>query len=307
MQDGERRLENQMEKCLDCPRRCGMDRTERLGACRAPAGFLVARIAPHMWEEPCISGVRGSGTVFFGGCSLGCVFCQNRAIRDGELGELLAPDALLERVEALVEGGVHNVNLVTPTHYTRALVPFLERLRARVSVPIVWNSSGYESVDMLRLLDGLVDVYLPDFKYATPEMAAYSHAPDYPEVASSALVEMLRQRGPVRFDADGMLESGVLIRHLVLPGGRRDSAAVIRKIAELVPVPDVRLSLMSQYTPDFVDSNRYPALARRVTTFEYQSVLDLALDLGFEGYFQSRASATAAFTPDFDGNGACGC
>ncbi len=288
-----------MAICNDCPRKCGVDRSLGRGACRAPAEFLVARTSLHMWEEPCISGRNGSGTVFFGGCSLGCVFCQNRAIRDGEKGERLSGETLLARMLGLVGQGAHNINLVTPTHYTRALVEVLEQLRRRTSVPVVWNSGGYESVEMLRMLDGLVDVYLPDFKYISREMAAYSHAPDYAEVATLALAEMYRQRGEVRLDADGMMTSGVVVRHLVLPGGRRDSVAVLDRIAETVPIHGIRLSLMSQYTPDFVEREKYPALGRRVTTFEYRSVLEHAEVLGFEGYFQARDSATAAYTPDF--------
>ena len=286
-----------MEKCYDCPRQCGAVREEARGVCRAPAEFLVARIDLHMWEEPPI---RGSGTVFFGGCNLGCVFCQNRAIRDGEVGRLMSPDDLLAAMVALVDRGAHNINLVTPTHYTRALVPVLRRLREQTTVPIVWNSSAYESAETLRLLDGLVDIYLPDFKYISPQMSAYSHAPDYAAVASAAITEMFRQRGPIRFRADGLLQSGLIVRHLVLPGGRHDSIAVLNHLSTLLPPSAIRLSLMSQYTPDFVDAEKYPALARRITTFEYNSVLRRAEQLGFEGYFQGRASASAVFTPDFE-------
>ena len=289
-----------MTPCLDCPRRCGVDRSVARGRCRAPEGFLVARAALHMWEEPPISGTRGSGTIFFGGCNLGCVYCQNRAIRDGEYGVILTPDQLIASAVSLVEEGAHNINLVTPSHYIRALVPVLEELRHRLSVPIVWNSSGYESAESLRMLDGLVDIYLPDFKYASPQLAArYSNAPDYPEVAEAALLEMLRQRGAPRFDNDGMMQSGVIVRHLVLPSHRKESIATMERLAEILPPADIRLSLMSQYTPDFVDADRFPALARRVTSFEYQSVLERAIALGFDGYFQGRTSATADFTPDF--------
>lgn len=289
-----------MKQCLDCPRKCGIDRSASRGRCRAPEDFLVARAALHMWEEPPISGTRGSGTIFFGGCNLGCVYCQNRAIRDGALGSVLSADGLIDAATALVEKGAHNINLVTPTHYTRALVPVLETLRGRISVPIVWNSGGYESVESLRMLDGLVDIYLPDFKYTSAATAAqYSNAPDYPEVAEAAILEMLRQRGAPRFDEEGMMKSGVIVRHLVLPSHRRESIAAVERLAELVAPADIRLSLMSQYTPDFVDADRFPALARRVTSFEYRSVLDRAVALGFDGYFQGRASATADYTPDF--------
>ena len=289
-----------MTPCLDCPRRCGVDRSVARGHCRAPEGFLVARAALHMWEEPPISGTCGSGTIFFGGCNLGCVYCQNRASRDGELGAILTPDQLIASAVSLVEEGAHNINLVTPSHYIRALVPVLEELRHRLSVPIVWNSSGYESAESLRMLDGLVDIYLPDFKYASPQLAArYSNAPDYPEVAEAALREMLRQRGAPRFDNDGMMQSGVIVRHLVLPSHRKESIATMERLAKILSPADIRLSLMSQYTPDFVDADRFPALARRVTSFEYQSVLERAITLGFDGYFQGRTSATADFTPDF--------
>lgn len=293
-----------MAICFDCPRRCGIDRSTARGRCKAPEGFLVARASLHMWEEPPISGTRGSGTIFFGGCNLGCVYCQNRAIRDGQLGELLTPTDLERTALTLAEAGAHNINLVTPSHYIRALLPVLERIRTQLPIPIVWNSSAYESIDLLRRLDGLVDVYLPDFKYATGELAArYSSAPDYPEVAAAAIGEMLRQRGAPRFDNDGMIQSGVIVRHLVLPSHRGESIAVVERLAELAPPKEMRLSLMSQYTPDFVDRERFPALARRITSFEYQSVLDRAVALGFDGYFQSRSSATPAFTPDFEGNG----
>lgn len=289
-----------MKQCFDCPRRCGIDRSTSRGRCRAPADFLVARAALHMWEEPPISGTHGSGTVFFGGCNLGCVYCQNRAIRDGELGKSLSASELLYAALSLVEAGAHNINFVTPSHYTRALVPVLEELRKRSSVPIVWNSGGYESVESLRMLEGLVDIYLPDFKYVSAATAAqYSNAPDYPEVAEAAILEMLRQRGAPRFDEEGMMKSGVIVRHLVLPTHRKESVAAMERLAEILNPSEIRLSLMSQYTPDFVDADRFPALARRVTSFEYQSVLDRAITLGFDGYFQGRASATADFTPDF--------
>ena len=293
-----------MTICYDCPRQCGVDRDRTTGRCRAPREFLVARASLHLWEEPPVSGTRGSGTIFFGGCNLGCVYCQNRAIRDGRLGDILTAEELEDRMLTLAEAGAHNINLVTPSHYAHALVPVLERVRPKLAVPIVWNSSAYESVEQLRALDGLVDVYLPDFKYASGELAArYSAAPDYPEVAAAALCEMFRQRGGVRLDEDGMMKSGVIVRHLVLPSHRKESMAALDRLADLLPPDKIRLSLMSQYTPDFVDGERFPALARRVTSFEYHSVLDHAIALGFDGYFQDRASATASFTPDFEGDG----
>ena len=289
-----------MSACNMCPRRCGAERSSRVGVCGAPETFLVARVALHPFEEPCLSGKNGSGTVFFGGCNLHCVFCQNRAISGGDAGETVDESTLEKRIFSLVEQGAHNINLVTPTHYTLSLARLLEGIKPRLPVPVVWNSGGYESAEALRALDGLVDVYLPDFKYASRELAArYSHAPDYPEVALAAICEMHRQRGAARFDGEGMMQSGVMVRHLVLPTGRKDSMAALTLLAEHLPVAEVRLSLMSQFTPDFVDAASYPELARRVTSFEYESVVRHAVSLGFEGYLQDRSSATRAYTPDF--------
>jgi putative pyruvate formate lyase activating enzyme len=284
-----------------CPRKCGINRNEpTLGFCRVPKEYLVSRTAKHMWEEPPISGKNGSGTIFFGGCNLGCVYCQNRAISRGQKGQLMDEQELTEKIWELCELGAHNVNFVTPTHYTLPLAKLLEKIKHRLPVPVVWNTGGYENTDALRTLDGLVDIYLPDFKYHSPALAKkYSHAEDYPEIVQKAIAEMHRQRGAVLFDGNGMLKSGVMVRHLVLPSHRADSIEVLRTLAQLVPVRDIRLSLMSQYTPDFVDKDAYPELKRRVTSFEYQSVLSVAETLGFEGYFQGRGSATSDYTPDF--------
>lgn len=288
-----------MGACNMCPRHCGADRAVRVGVCGAPEQFLLSRVALHPFEEPPISGTRGSGTIFFGGCNLHCVFCQNRAISGG-VGERVDETTLERHVFSLVEQGAHNINFVTPTHYTVALACLLERIKHRLPVPVVWNSSGYESVEALRALDGLVDIYLPDFKYASRELAArYSHVPDYPEVALAAVEEMYRQCGAVRFDGEGMMIRGVMVRHLVLPACRKDSMAVLSRLAERLPVSDVTLSLMSQFTPDFVDAAAYPELARRVTSFEYESVARHALSLGFGGYLQDRSSAIKDYTPEF--------
>lgn len=286
--------------CDMCPRHCGVERSVRAGVCGAPEAFLVSRVSLHPFEEPPISGKNGSGTVFFGGCNLHCVFCQNRAISGGDVGEKTDESTLEKHIFSLVEQGAHNINFVTPTHYTLALARLLERIKPRLPVPVVWNSGGYESVATLRALDGLVDVYLPDFKYASRELAArYSRASDYPEVALAAIREMYRQRGAVRFDGKGMMTSGVMVRHLVLPTGRKDSIAALSLLAQHLPVTEIKLSLMSQFTPDFVDAAVYPELARRVTSFEYDSVVRHATALGFDGYLQDRSSATKAYTPDF--------
>lgn len=293
-----------MSLCKLCPRQCNIDRERGLGYCRETDTLRVARIAPHFFEEPPISSLRGSGTVFFCGCSLRCVFCQNRDIsRGGDIGEELSEDELYSRIVALLESGVHNLNLVTPTHFVHRIAPLLERLKASgdLRVPVVYNTSGYERVETLLRLDGLVDIYMPDFKYYSSELSSrYSSAPDYKDVATAALAEMLSQRGRYRYSEDGeLLESGVLVRHLVLPSHRSDSIDVLRHIAATFGTDDLLLSLMSQYTPEFALDTPYKNLHRKVTSFEYDSVCKEAERLGFDGFMQSRASASASFTPDF--------
>ncbi len=290
-----------MNLCLNCPRHCHVDRAAgQLGICGAPDSFRIARIAPHMWEEPPISGTRGSGTVFFSGCSLRCVFCQNRAISREGRGETVTDEELIDRILALQESGVHNINFVTPTHYAAQLRTLLERLRPHLRIPVVYNCGGYENVDMLRGLNGLIDIYLPDFKYISSELSRqYSGAEDYACVARAALLEMYRQVGAFSVDENGMMKTGMIVRHLVLPGCRRDSMQVLRELASLLPVRDIRLSLMCQYTPDFAADAPYPNLHRRLTSFEYTSVLDVADELGFEGYRQSLDAVGAQYTPDF--------
>lgn len=297
-----------MSKCLLCPRKCGVDRTVARGACGMPDEIVVARAALHPFEEPPISGTQGSGTVFFTGCALGCIFCQNRALSAKNStppkGKILDERALADLFLRLADAGAHNINLVTASHYTDRVARALASVRAALKIPVVWNSSGYERVETLRMLGGLVDVYLPDFKYAAPEVArAYANAPDYAEVATAALAEMHRQVGAVRFDSNGLLTRGTVVRHLVLPGTRQDSVDVLHRIAQTVPVQEIRLSLMRQYTPDFTPADAPKQLHRRVTSFEYDAVLQTAIELGFEGYFQQKESASAAFTPDFDDGG----
>ena len=252
-----------------------------------------------MWEEPPVSGTRGSGTVFFSGCNLRCVFCQNRAISRSAAGREYTEDELISEMLRLQSEGAHNINLVTPTHYTEALVPLLRRVRPLLNIPIVWNSGGYESVETLKLLDGLVDVYLPDLKYFSAELSEkYSSAPDYFSVASRAIAEMYRQTGEVHFE-DGLIKKGTVIRHLVLPSCRRDYIKIVEELAKILPIGGVRLSLMRQYTPDFADGDKYPELKRRVTSFEYDSVVKRALELGFDGYTQGAEAAVSSYTPDF--------
>ena len=300
-------MEN-MILCSDCPRACGVKREEKQGFCGVSEGIYVSRAALHMWEEPPVSGIKGSGTVFFAGCNLRCVFCQNKKISRGGAGRLYSEDDLIRAMYSLRDKGAHNINLVTPTHYTRSLARVLEKVKPSLGIPVVWNSGGYESVGSLRMLDGLVDVYLPDLKYFSPELSArYSAAPDYFEVAAKAIGEMYRQTGEAEFTTetvDGreveLIKRGVIVRHLVLPGCRKDSLRLVEELSHIVPVDGVRLSLMRQFTPDFVDGERYPELKRRLTSFEYDSVVKRATELGFDGYTQGADAASAAFTPDFE-------
>lgn len=296
-------LDNPMASCALCPRRCGVDRTAgQVGVCGVTDTLRVARIAPHMWEEPPISGSRGSGTVFFTGCSLRCIFCQNRTISREGMGKTYTEEELTAAILFLRDQGVHNINFVTPTHYTSTIARILERIKPTLGIPVVWNCGGYESVETLRLLEGLVDIYLPDFKYFSSDLSRdYSSAPDYPAIATEAVQEMYRQTGPYTEEKD-LAKRGVIIRHLVLPGCRADSMNVLRHIASILPPAEIRISVMRQYTPDFADDAPYKNLHRRVTNFEYTSVLDEAARLGLVGFSQGKDAATKAYTPDFEGD-----
>ena len=296
-------LDNPMASCALCPRRCGVDRTAgQVGVCGVTDTLRVARIAPHMWEEPPISGSRGSGTVFFTGCSLRCIFCQNRTISREGMGKTYTEEELTAAILSLRDQGVHNINFVTPTHYTFTIARILERIKPTLGIPVVWNCGGYESVETLRLLEGLVDIYLPDFKYFSPDLSRdYSAAPDYPAIATEAVQEMYRQTGPYTEEKD-LAKRGVIIRHLVLPGCRADSMNVLRHIASILPPAEIRISVMRQYTPDFAADAPYKNLHRRVTDFEYTSVLDEAACLGLVGFSQGKDAATKAYTPDFEGD-----
>ena len=286
--------------CKLCPRKCGIDREKEIGFCSVPSKFYISRIALHKWEEPSISGTRGSGTVFFSGCNLRCVFCQNKKISRSAAGRSYTEDELISEMLRLEREGAHNINLVTPTHYAASLVPLLKRARAMLRIPIVWNSGGYESVETLKTLEGLVDVYLPDLKYFSPELSArYSSAPDYFEVACKAIKEMHRQVGEAVIE-DGLIKKGIIVRHLVLPSCRKDSIRIIEELSKILPVNELKISIMRQFTPDFVDGEKYPELCRRVTSFEYDSVVKKAAELGFDGYTQGAEAASAAYTPDFD-------
>lgn len=286
--------------CEQCPRHCCIDRAVKTGFCGETETLRIARAAPHMWEEPPISGKNGSGTVFFSGCGLRCVYCQNYRVAESEIGTDVTPEQLLRIFFNLRDQGVHNINLVTASHYTRQLVPVLEAAkRQNIGIPILWNSSGYELPDTLHMLDGLIDIYLPDFKYMQPETAAkYSRAPDYPDIAKAALAEMVRQRGAQRFEADGMLQSGVQVRHLVLPGHAQEARQVLWYLHETYG-DTVGVSVMNQYTP-MPQVQGDPLLSRRVTEQEYHSVLRYAELIGMEDILtQTGEAADESFIPAF--------
>ena len=284
--------------CSICPRRCGAERTEEKGSglCRMPSGVVVARAALHHWEEPCISGSRGAGTVFFSGCNLGCVFCQNGKISHDNFGKVISVSRLREIFEELIAQGAHNIDLVSPTHFTPWVAQALEE---PLGVPVVWNSGGYESVRTLRTLEGKVQIYLPDLKYALEKPAReLSLAEDYFPVACAAIDEMFRQVGPYRMGDDGLLRSGVVIRHLVLPGQLENTKAVIDYVASRFAPGDVLFSLMSQYTPQ---EGATGALARRITGAEYRAAVQYMENCGVtDGFCQERESAKREYTPAFD-------
>lgn len=291
--------------CSDCPRRCGALRGSVSGGgiCASPCLPVIARAAPHFGEEPCISGLKGSGTIFFSGCNLRCVFCQNREIsRPASTGEIVSVRRLRDIMLRLRDEGVHNINLVTPTHFSRAIAEALDGLE--LGIPVVWNSSGYESVETLRMLDGLVQVYMPDFKYADAALSRkYSAAPDYPEIALAAIREMYRQRGKYKLDGGGMLVSGVLVRHLILPEQELDSMNVIDLISDNFPAGSILFSLMSQYTP-MPGLECLPELQQRVDPISARHLYKYMLSCGLtEGYWQDESSATDEMIPDFNYTG----
>ncbi|MBE6870949.1 MAG: radical SAM protein [Ruminococcaceae bacterium] len=288
--------------CKQCPRRCGALRTAEKGEgyCKMPLLPKAARASLHMWEEPPISGTRGSGTVFFSGCVLGCVFCQNEQISHGGEGKVISVARLREAIDKLVENGAHNINLVNPTHYAHILPELLTK-PTRLNVPVVYNSGGYENVHTLRNLQGLVDIYLPDIKYYSGELSArYSKAEDYFERAIEAVQEMYRQVGRCEFDENGIMKKGVIVRHLVLPNAWRDSIKVFEKLKELFPNGEVEISVMSQYTPCGKLDN-YPELKRRLTSLEYDKVVKFLVENDMtKGYMQDRRSASEEYIPPFD-------
>ena len=288
--------------CQLCPRRCGALRTETEGKgyCRMPALPVLARAALHQWEEPPISGTRGSGTIFFSGCPLGCVFCQNEEISHRDAGKPVTVQRLRQICMELVDQGAHNINFVTPTHYSHILAQVLD---APLPVPVVFNSGGYDRVSTLESLEGKIDIYLPDLKYMDSVPAGrYSAAPDYPAVAAAAIREMVRQVGPCVFDENGLLKKGVIIRHLVLPGQAEGAKQVMDWVAREFPKGTVLFSLMSQYTP-YGRADQFPEIDRKLRRGEIRAVQDYMDALGLDGFTQERTSAKREYTPPFDLSG----
>ena len=296
---------NKYENCLLCPRKCGINRrTGQTGVCGVSSEIRVARAALHYWEEPCISGKRGSGAVFFSGCSLHCVFCQNREISDGKAGKVISKERLSDIFIELVDKGANNINLVTPGQYIPDIVWAVNDAKSRgMKLPIIYNTSGYENVTELKLLEGIVDVYLPDFKYMDSTLSAmYSRAKDYPSVAKQALSEMVRQQPDVVIDdATGLIQKGVIVRQLLLPGHVNDAKAVLKYLYDTYH-DHVYISMMSQFTP--IALKDYPEINRTVTRREYERLVDYALKIGITNAFiQEGDVAKDSFIPAFDCEG----
>lgn len=301
----------QKNGCTLCPRNCSVDRSEeKIGYCGQSNKIYVARAALHMWEEPCISGEEGSGTVFFCGCPLRCIFCQNHKIALGkeENGEKIGKEISISRLKEifleLQDIGANNINLVTGTHYIPQIAEALVLAKEEgLIIPIVYNTSGYEKKESLCLLEGLVDIYLPDMKYVSRELSKeYSNAENYFEVAAKAIEEMVRQVGEPEFDERGMIQKGVIVRHLVLPGSTKDSKAVLEYLWNTYG-NRIYISIMNQYTP-MEQIKNHPLLSRKVTKREYQKVVDYALSLGWEnGFIQEGETAKESFIPGFNGVG----
>lgn len=293
-----------LNKCTLCPRNCHADRNHgQKGTCKSTAELVVARAALHFWEEPCISGESGSGTVFFSGCALGCVFCQNHAISKGYAGKRITINRLAEIFLELQDKGAININLVTPSHFVLQIAEAIKLSRRQgLTLPIVYNSSGYEKVETLRLLEGMVDIYLPDFKYMDKRIARkYAHAPDYSEYAKDTVREMVRQVGKAQFDLNGQMKNGVIVRHLTLPGCLEDSKSIIKYLYESYG-DNLYISIMNQYTP--MARSCYPELKRKITDEEYEELVDYAIGLGLEnGFIQEGETALESFIPEFNNEG----
>ena len=293
-----------MNECRLCPRECGANRINEKGFCCAGSNTIVARVSLHKWEEPCISYKNGAGTVFFSGCNLHCCFCQNNKISNELFGKEITDEKLADIFMRLQDMGADNIDLVTPTHFVPNIINALDMVKKKLLIPVVYNCGGYESVSTIKMLEGYIDIYLPDIKYYSTDISAkYSSASDYFEKASKAVLEMIRQVGPLRYNDEGGLIKGTVIRHMLLPSHRHDSMEIVKWIAANTSPQEVLVSIMNQYTPfDFI-SDKYPELKRRVTKMEYNSVVNLAAELGLSGFTQQKSSASEEYVPDFDLSG----
>lgn len=295
---------NMIYKCTLCPRKCGADRSNSTGICGAGGNAIVARASLHKWEEPCISYKNGAGTVFFSGCNLHCCFCQNNKISNKLFGKVITDRQLADIFLRLRDSGADNIDLVTPTHFVPNIINALDMIKHKLDIPVVFNCGGYELKETIDMLDGYVDVYLPDLKYFSSDISSkYSNAPDYFEYASEAILAMIKQVSKLTFNSEGGLMKGTVIRHMVLPSHRHDSIKLIEWIADNTSRDDVLVSIMNQYTPfDFI-SEEFSELKRKVTKMEYNSVINRAAELGINGFTQERSSASEDYVPDFDLSG----
>ena len=288
-----------LEKCTLCPRECGVDRTKSKGFCGEGRRIRIARWSRHYWEEPCISGKEGSGTVFFCGCSLKCVFCQNYEISQGQTGYEITEEELADIFLRLQAKGANNINLVNPTHFVPQIMTALDLVKDKLRIPVVYNCGGYERTETIRLLKGYIDIFLPDLKYYDNEISLkYSGAKDYFENAIASIKEMVGIAGKLKFSEEGIMQRGVIIRHLVLPGSRHDSIRLMETIGREFKNDEVLISLMSQFTPT-ENCKGIKELSRRTTTFEYQSVVKEIEKYGFDGFIQEKTSAKNEYIPEF--------
>ncbi len=296
-------LRHMYEECTLCPRNCHADRTKAGGFCKAGSRPRLAKAMLHKWEEPCIAGTRGSGAIFFSGCTLKCIYCQNFDISHDNFGADIDAERLADIVLELQDSGAQTVEFITGTQFIPDIIYALDKVKHKLDIPTVFNCGGYESEDSIKLLDGYIDVYLPDIKYFSDELAfKYSGAPHYFETAAAAVHEMIRQTGKPQFGDDGIMTNGVIIRHLVLPNCRHDSIRLMEELAAGFDKDSFLISLMSQYTP-FYKAKEIKELSRRLTSLEYDSVLRRIEELGFNGFMQEKSSAKEEYTPVFDLSG----
>lgn len=291
-----------INKCDLCPRLCGINRINGNGFCKAAENIRIAKAIPFLYEEPVISGSRGSGAIFFSGCNLKCCFCQNHEISSGNFGSDLTIERFCDVLLSLQDKGVHNINLITPTHYSYQIIKALDKIKSKITIPIVYNTGGYERYEIIRQMKDYIDIYLPDFKYYDPEISKkYSDAKDYFEYASEAIHEMVSQKPNIILDENEIMQEGVIIRHMVLPGYYNDSIKILDWISKNLKKDNnsFYVSLMRQYTPYF-RSKENPEIDRRLTAYEYTKVTDEATELDLQGFYQKKGSSDTCYIPDFD-------